>query len=233
MGREARPARAATRPRPLWRCPRCGKLLVTRNLHHSCARYPLALHFRGKPRARKLFDRLRAAAGRFGPVRTVVNKTGIAFMVRVRFAGVRAVRQDSLRCALWLTRHAPSPRWVRIDRYAPRVYIHQFELRAPGDLDAALRGFLGEAYAVGCQRHLMGGAPSRAPARARRLRADRRGAAAPAPIARARPMGTMARGARPRDSCRYSRICARISPPGKSPGPVLMGATPSLVWTLT
>src|SRR5262245_21152942 len=27
--------------------------------------------------------------------------------------------------------------------------------------------------------------------------------------------------------------CARISPPGKSPAPVFVGATPSLVWTLT
>jgi hypothetical protein len=31
----------------------------------------------------------------------------------------------------------------------------------------------------------------------------------------------------------FRRICPRISPPGKSPGPVLIGATPSLVCTLT
>ncbi len=29
------------------------------------------------------------------------------------------------------------------------------------------------------------------------------------------------------------RICPRISPPGKSPGPVLTGGTPSFVWTFT
>ena len=163
--------------RPLWRCPKCGKWFVTRNIFHSCARYPLAHHFVGKPRARALFDRLRRVLASFGPVRVVVNKTGIGFMVRVRFAGVGYVRRDSLRCTLWLTRRAASRRWVRVDRYAPRAYIHQFDLRDAGDLDPEIRRFLREGYEVGCQRHLAPrgaardgptGAVRRGPARDRR-----------------------------------------------------------------
>ena len=143
--------------RPLWFCPRCGNPFVTRNLWHSCARYPLALHFRGKPRARALFERFRKVLASFGPVRTVVNKTRIAFMVRVRFAGVTSVREDSLRCSLWLTRPVASRRWVRVDRYTPRAYVYQFELREPRDLDAEIRGYLRESYGVGCQLHRIAG----------------------------------------------------------------------------
>jgi len=164
--RASRPARAPRRPvsrrapvavrqRPLWRCPKCGKWFVTRNIYHSCARYPLAHHFRGKPRARELFEHFRATLEEIGPVRLVSNKTRVGFMVRVRFAGVTAIRKDSLRCGMWLTRRVPSKRWVRVERVAPRAFIYHFEMRSPRDLTAEIRRFLREAYDVGCQRHLM------------------------------------------------------------------------------
>jgi hypothetical protein len=157
---KATPRRAASVPahqRPLWTCPRCGNLFVTRNLWHSCVRYTLDHHFRGKPRARALFDRFRKVLGSFGPVRMVVSKTRIAFMVRVRFAGVTRVRPDSLRCSIWLTRRVASKRWTRVDRYAPKAYVYQFDVREPRDLDAEIRRFLRESYAVGCQLHRVAG----------------------------------------------------------------------------
>jgi hypothetical protein len=150
------PIRPAANQRPLWRCPECGRWFVTRNLSHSCARVPLARHFIGKPRARVLFDALRRAIEAIGPVLVVPNKTRIAFMVRVRFAGVTAVRADSLRCSIWLTRRVASKRWVREDKYGPRCYVYLFELRSPRDVTAEIRRYLRESYAVGCQLHLDG-----------------------------------------------------------------------------
>jgi hypothetical protein len=126
-------------------------------MSHSCARYPLAHHFGGRPKARALFDHFRRALERFGPVRVVSNKTGLGFMVRVRFAGVTYVGKDWLRCGMWLTRRVRSRRWVRVDYYPPRAYIHRFELREPADLDAEIRRHLRESYAVGCQLHLSDG----------------------------------------------------------------------------
>ena len=156
MPSRPRPASGARAQRPLWQCPKCGRWFVTRNLSHSCARYPLARHFRGKPRARVLFDAFRAAVEAIGPVRVVPNKTRIAFMVRVRFTCVVSVREDSLRCSIWLTRRVASKRWVREDKYGPHCYVYLFELRSPRDLTAEIRRYLRESYDVGCQRHLAG-----------------------------------------------------------------------------
>lgn len=130
-------------------------------MFHSCARYPLAHHFRSKPRARELFEHFRTALEEIGPVRLVSNKTRVGFMVRVRFAGVTSIRKDSLRCGMWLTRRVRSKRWVHEARVAPRCFIYQFEMRTPRDLTAEIRRYLREAYDVGCQRHLMGRAVPR------------------------------------------------------------------------
>lgn len=91
-----------------------------------------------------------------GPVRVVPNKTRIAFMVRVRFTCVVSVREDSLRCSIWLTRRVASKRWVREDQYGPSCYVYLFELRSPRDVTAEIRRHLRASYAVGCQMHLAG-----------------------------------------------------------------------------
>jgi hypothetical protein len=162
--------RAPAAERPLWRCPKCGKRFASRNIFHSCARVPVARHFAGKPRARALFDAFRKAVETFGPVTVVSNRSGIGFMVRVRFAGVVGVRTESLRCKVWLTRRARSRKWTRVEPLNRRDVIYYFELHGPGDLDAEMRGYLREAYDIGCQRHLAAKtprAPRRSAARAR------------------------------------------------------------------
>ena len=35
--------------RPLWRCPKCGRTFVTRNMAHSCRHLSFADHLAGKP----------------------------------------------------------------------------------------------------------------------------------------------------------------------------------------
>jgi hypothetical protein len=163
--RTTRPSKRRAAPvpvheRPLWRCPKCGKWFVTRNIYHSCGRYPLASHFVGKPRARALFDHFRKTLERFGPVRLVSNQSRVGFMVRVRFAGTSAIRKDSLRCAMWLTRRVSSKHWVREEHFGPRAHIYHFEMRKPGDLNPEIRRHLREAYGVGCQAHrVLGNAP--------------------------------------------------------------------------
>ena len=140
-------------PRPLWTCPDCGNEFVNRNNWHSCGRWPLATHFEGKPRARALFDRLREELERFGPVTVVSSKTRITFMTRVRFANV-LVRRSYLRCGLWFTKRVDDPRFVKIERYSPRAWGHEFILRDESELTPALRHHLGEAYAIGQHDHL-------------------------------------------------------------------------------
>jgi hypothetical protein len=127
---------------------------------HSCVRWPLASHFKGRPKARQLFDRLRESIEAIGPVRVVSSRTRISFMTRVRFAGIQP-RRDWLRVSLWLTRRVDSPRWVKVERYAPECYVHELELREYREIDAGLRRHLRESYAIGRQEHLMARAAPR------------------------------------------------------------------------
>ena len=89
--------------RPMWMCPKCGHKFVTRNMWHSCRRYPLSYFFRDKdPVVRQLFDQLLALVSEFGPVIMSPVKTGIALQVWVRFAGhpAQALIANGLEAAL-------------------------------------------------------------------------------------------------------------------------------------
>jgi len=58
--------------RPLWRCPACRRVFANARQSHACGRYPLASHFKGKPRQiRLLFNAVRAEIRRIGPVRVL------------------------------------------------------------------------------------------------------------------------------------------------------------------
>jgi Domain of unknown function (DUF5655) len=141
-------------PRPLWTCPNCGHRFVTANGWHSCGRYRLADHFRGRaPAVRRVFAELAGAVRAIGPATTYAQKTRIVFQVRVRFASV-VTRRNWLDLNLWLKRRARHPALRRVERLPPHDYIHTFRLTALGDLDPGLRRLLREAYATGRQAHL-------------------------------------------------------------------------------
>jgi hypothetical protein len=140
--------------RPLWRCPRCGHRFVTRNLFHSCGRYRLADHFRGKdPVLRRVFSAWVGAAREAGPVTVYAQKTRIVFQVRVRFGGA-VVRASSLDATLWLKRRVKHPRLERVEDFGALGYGCHFCLERPEDVDRRLRAFVREAYRVGTQQVL-------------------------------------------------------------------------------
>lgn len=137
--------------RPLWRCPKCGHRFVTKNLWHSCGRYRLADHFKGKSRVvRQTFDRFVELAKACGPVTVYAQKTRIVIQGRVRFAGA-VVHRDWLDAGLWLKRHAEHRCLSRIESFGRLGYGHHFRLRQPGDIDEALAGLVREANAIGQQ----------------------------------------------------------------------------------
>lgn len=134
---------------PLWRCPRCGRRFVTRNLWHSCGTGSLRAHLRGKnPGVVKLFQRMVALARRNGPVRLAPAKTRIGLQVRMIFAA-GYLKRDWLDAHLILSGRRRHPRITRVDGS-----IHYFRFRRPSDFDAAFRRLLREAYVVGRQEHL-------------------------------------------------------------------------------
>jgi predicted RNA-binding Zn-ribbon protein involved in translation (DUF1610 family) len=151
--------------KPLWRCPKCGKYYVTRNMWHACVRHSLEEHFaRKSPKLRLLFDGLLGLLKRCGPVRVVPGKSGIAFQVRMRFGGA-VVRKDCLEAGFTLRRRLDHLRIKKVIAYTPRAYGHHVEIHSPADLDEELAGWLREAYRVGQQTDLLSGRKAPPPER--------------------------------------------------------------------
>jgi Domain of unknown function (DUF5655) len=140
---------------PLWVCPACDRTFANRNQTHTCA--PLSevdAHFaRSEPHVRAIFDLVLDAVRSLGPVDVLAQRSRIALHVRMSFAAFTP-RSRSLDGHLVLAREAPGPRWTRVETYSPRNVLHAFRLGSPEEVDEELRGWLAEAYDVGCQRHL-------------------------------------------------------------------------------
>lgn len=139
------------RKRPLWKCPKCRHQFVTRNMWHSCGRFRINDHFKGKDAiARKLYGEFRALVRTVGPAKVYAQKTRIVFQARARFAGV-IVRKSRLEVGLWLKRRREHPRLYRIEFYPPSDYVHRIRLAHLSEMDRTLLSFLKEAYRVGRQ----------------------------------------------------------------------------------
>jgi hypothetical protein len=135
----------------LWKCPVCGRKFANTRQMHSCGRWTVAGHFRGKPRElRRLFDKFLALLRKTGPVRVHAAKTRIAFITRMTFAAATPA-EGRLKCHVILARRIKSPRFDKIEKYSPRCFGHYFHIRDEIDLDAEVAGWLAEAYRVGMQ----------------------------------------------------------------------------------
>lgn len=108
------------------------------------------------PAVRESFDRYVALIAECGSVTVIAQKTRIAIMGRVRFAGA-VVRRDKLIASFALTRRIDHPR-LRVEVYNERWIAHRFDVRSPSDLEIPeLGSWLCEAYRdLGMQRAPMG-----------------------------------------------------------------------------
>src|SRR5512132_4594183 len=76
----------------LWTCPKCGRRFVGKNMWHACGNYSVEGFLEGKgARARELFEGFERLIAACGPYEVAPAKTRVAFMGRVRFAGVHHV----------------------------------------------------------------------------------------------------------------------------------------------
>ena len=139
---------------PLWKCPKCGRLFANRNQSHFCSHYTLRQHLAGKtPQAIALFREFAKLVKRCGPVRTLPEKTRVAFQVRMSFAAV-SLRRDRLIGHVVLARRMENPRFTKIEYISPRNHVHSFCFHSRKELDREVLAWLREAYQVGQQRHL-------------------------------------------------------------------------------
>jgi hypothetical protein len=153
-GERIRRPQPALVDKPLWICPECGHAFVTRNMNHSCARHELEEVFRGKPAlVRELFERFRSLLDERGPTTMVVYRDRVAFMVKVRFAGVTPKR-DSIELGFWFTERDDDPRFSRVETLTTSAHVHRARIRGLEELDDLVRGWIDRAYRVGCREHL-------------------------------------------------------------------------------
>ena len=83
-----------------------------------------------------------------------VTKTAITLKgTRRGFAGLKP-RAASLDGYLDLQRRVEDTRIRRAGPYTKRLFVHQFRVVAPEELDATFAGWIAEAYAVGAGAHL-------------------------------------------------------------------------------
>jgi hypothetical protein len=112
-------------------------------------------HLRGKPAVtRDLYRRFIDMVEACGPFEYSVSKTAISLKgIRRGFAGAKP-KSTGLDGYLDLQRVVDDPRILRSSPYTKRLFVHQFRVTRPEDLDPTFAGWVEEAYAVGRGAHL-------------------------------------------------------------------------------
>ena len=87
------------------------------------------------------------------------EKTGISFLVHVRFAGA-VLWKKWLEARLWLKHPVEYPCLRRIEKVGPRDFIHYFRIQSVDNMDESFVSFLCESYAIGIQEDFIEGQES-------------------------------------------------------------------------
>lgn len=120
---------------------------------HSCGRFTLDAHFRGKPVAvRAAFDKLCEIIARCGPVEIVPQKTRVVFMTRMRFAAC-VPRMKWLEGHLVLASRVDDPRFFNVMRFGPTTFVHSYRAEGPAFYDKTFAALVRESYIRGLQEH--------------------------------------------------------------------------------
>ncbi|HET7928753.1 MAG TPA: DUF5655 domain-containing protein [Actinomycetota bacterium] len=106
-------------------------------------------------RARELFEGFERLIAACGPYEVAPAKTRVAFMGRVRFAGVHAISDRGMTIAFGLPRAMRHPRVRKIEDFGAGWYGHWVRISSPEELDDELLGWLRESYhQMGMQERL-------------------------------------------------------------------------------
>ena len=95
--------------------------------------------------------------GACGPYYVAPAKTRIAFLGRVRFAGITAVSEAGITISFALPRPLRARRFVKVTEVVPGWWVHRLRITDIEQLDAQLQQWLRRSYALmGMQGRLQG-----------------------------------------------------------------------------
>ena len=142
--------------RNLWTCPKCGAKLITRNLWHSCGMATLdEWKARMGPRAREFYERFARMIAACGEHHVAPAKTRIAFLARVRFAGITSLSEKGMSCSFAMPYPLNSSRFVKVEQIAPGWWAHRLRVTQTSQLDGEVQAWLRESYRLmGMQERL-------------------------------------------------------------------------------
>lgn len=149
--------RPAVMTRPLWTCPKCGARLVTRNMSHSCGFATLVdWKRRMGPRARALYDRFEALIAACGKYYVAPAKTRIAFLGRVRSAGITSLSEEGMTCSFSLPKPLKSSHIIKVEEVVPGWWIHRLRITEVSQLDEQCQTWIRDSYRLmGMQQRLL------------------------------------------------------------------------------
>jgi hypothetical protein len=93
-----------------------------------------------------LYGRFEQLIRRCGKCHVSPAKTRIAFLGRVRFAGVTRLSEHGMRCNFALPYALRSPRFVKVAEVVPGWWSHELWIADVRELDAEVQGWLHRSY---------------------------------------------------------------------------------------
>jgi hypothetical protein len=145
------------------KCPKCGAMLVTRYMWHSCGRATLAdWQARMGPNARAFYQRFEQMIAACGTYYVAPAKTRIAFLAQVRFANITELNESEIVCTFALPKRVRSARVVEIEEIIPAWCVHHLRITDVRQLDDEVQAWIRESYRLmGMRERLRNTAKSR------------------------------------------------------------------------
>jgi hypothetical protein len=129
----------------LWTCPECGRQFERTGQTHSCRLFPVALHFKGKPEGKLLYNKFKAAVKKqTGPFKTESLECCIHFVSTFTFAAVR-IFKDKIRVDFGLSRRLKDKRFYKIVQLSANRYLYYADIFDEDDIDKELMQWILEA----------------------------------------------------------------------------------------
>ena len=130
----------------MWTCPKCGRIFQRAKQPHSCRKVALESHFKGKEKAKEIFEHL---------VDQIEEKIGNCSVISIpccthlfgKYDFLAALpKKDRLEIRFALDRVIKSPRLKASTPLSKKYYKNCIDIRRKDEIDKELIGWVDKAY---------------------------------------------------------------------------------------